>query len=1680
MSRFVHPDFSKDIYNNVISPTFPNLISSHKDLLLKYLTRLIDIVVYSFFPNYIFNNNIQILTNNKLMIINQLKENNYRDVIGLMYMLLPYIDETADKTKLETFEQLYILKNGKYNLKYDEPNYTFTNMQYNLINPQTFEEKVWNENDMKTTFLSIADTVRQMSYKLCSNWVNIIPKTFNINYLDTIEKEIRYQVFINKNKQSEWYEDINFYDIKSFDPELSNNDDTYMKLQMAKIQTEEIYNIISNDFFHNIKKLKWLIYDIKITDANLVLPLLVVLNHMMNSQMNICLNYRWTDLTSEQKELFKESWNIFLSTNKSTFVPDSSLNIIRKSIAIFFSNYYSEKQKAEKSGFILYNNNDEYDDYEENEVEDVRKSENKTLYSIRIEHLYDYFRETLQVFRYTIFGHRLINYDDNSEFKIINFNIYNYSKYYILKVNNNQFISCKTLYNYAKSLIHYSTKEKYHQLPKYACTLDEFAKQLFIDRLKDSQGKSWFNIQNNLRRLYPDYEKSKLIELQELTCQNIQKNLLKLVFAQLGISGTYTDFVINKNITDDKVFEGLSDDLKREKKRENYKKNNNIFGSYPKFNDDIHSSINFLTGVSYNKMKMMDGKLYPLNNIDGRLWYNEGYAFNWISQINFFNKYRNMRIIYVTGAPGVGKTSLIPLLFLYATKAVDHNLSGKLALTAPRRLLTQTNADTLATQMGVPIGTKSKPSTNFYIQYKHQMAKHESNEKHPVLKVMTDGSLWITLFKNIMMKTSRVENSENILTKHNIFDVIMIDEAHEHNTNMDMILTLAKYSAYFNNSIKLVIISATMENDEPIYRRSYRCIDDNLMYPYNYFYNNSNIDRNYLDRRLHVSIPGQKGGRYNIIDKYLPEIVSQSDRDAFVAKIANETTNGSLLYFHPKTKDILNSSLNLVRKVPNNMLVLPFYADLDENKKNMITKNETYLDNLKKIKIGVKTLFDSESVPDPINPPANKIERNNGYERGLLVATNIVEASLTINHLKVVFDTGTQITVIYEPKYGVSLVVLEPISESSRAQRRGRVGRVSDGIVYYFYPKDKTKNIKTSYKISIENITDSIYGLLTKNNFVPKFFDYKNNLYNINYDVLLNEKYQVSEMLNYQYFYYSISDNKYINIFDHVIENDHIKYLMPKHTIYTSGFDLNTLIDSDGSFYIIHPDEKYVKRNIIGQFTGTLSKTINYSNNNIYSEKMMSFIDNLTNSMYIVKNNDISNSNIIYYKTEFGESINNIKEEFMTNSPLIIDDKLIRCLIFSMALGVEKEILKFIAFSQLYSNIKFYGSFLQIDKTSEYSKLFINEFSQLYPKKTSDILTTIEFLQKLHNFLFYINLDIDLDKDIFKKELSLFYSDKYSFLLKYKNLFLQNGINPEIDFLKKNLDEIYINYVRKSNILISIIENNLQSNYHKINTWCDNNFIKFDVIIKYISNYLILSNKIYFIKNKIEKDNEFSNQIDIFKTINIAKKLFDNVSLHSMNTSYKLTLSLLFGYYNNIYRKIDNTPFYLSLKYPDISFTPFVSTIGQSKTSLLDSHTDPRYLTKYILALSVHPDSHALTVITEIKSSMFKYLGFIYNQNYIDNKLSYLINQKIDISGLENIKDKIISSYKNTLEQIKTDITENMDKDYAKYYMKILVEQSPELLHYGGSTDNQNIINIYSDTFNDTGKISIKLIKYFL
>ena len=69
-------------------------------------------------------------------------------------------------------------------------------------------------------------------------------------------------------------------------------------------------------------------------------------------------------------------------------------------------------------------------------------------------------------------------------------------------------------------------------------------------------------------------------------------------------------------------------------------------------------------------------------------------------------------------------------------------------------------------------------------------------------------------------------------------------------------------------------------------------------------------------------------------------------------------------------------------------------------------------------------------------------------KRKLVLATAIAETSLTIPDIRVVVDGGRARRARFDPSSGMSRLVTEPVSRAEAEQRRGRAGRVAEGICY--------------------------------------------------------------------------------------------------------------------------------------------------------------------------------------------------------------------------------------------------------------------------------------------------------------------------------------------------------------------------------------------------------------------------------------------------------------------------------------------------------------------------------------------------------------------------------------------------------------------------------------------------------
>jgi len=939
----------------------------------------------------------------------------------------------------------------------------------------------------------------------------------------------------------------------------------------------------------------------------------------------------------------------------------------------------------------------------------------------------------------------------------------------------------------------------------------------------------------------------------------IRDILPKIIFESHIIKGILNEFMPSNPYLTDNNYLGTSYEDKKKNQFSNLKKY--VFSPEKKA-DYLNNSYYFLTGKPYYYLNEIhrnnDKKSYfDLITSDYR-WYSF-YSMDWVAQINFFHRYINNRVIYITGATGQGKSTQVPKLFLYSLLMLDRNPNGKVICSQPRTAPTINNSDQISYELGVPImetsaNNKQKIKTfNSYVQYQSQIDKHIVNNHNGLtLKLVTDRLLYMDLLKSPIFKNIENEdknsNSDafdgvefNVYKKDNIYDIIMVDESHEHNINMDLILTFARDTVKYNNSLKLVIISATMADDEPIYRRYYREIDDNFSYPYSVFNYRSALDRYSVDRRIHISPPGETT-QHKVTDRYLdfePEDYLEAETLGIeqILKIATDSNSkGDILFFSLGIEDIKRVCKTINDKLPSNsdIICLPYFSELP-------SKWDIFNDLSKKVKL---ITVNRTELFDEIYPNINVITKKvvpGTYKRAIVVATNIAEASITIDSLKYVIDTGYYISVEDDPYISEPIINKPKISESSRIQRRGRVGRVSSGTVYYMYKKDSRKYIKPKFKICIENIsnelldlmpnkyddkqifTDNIkwfelIGIKISDKFPSNFNEDNSHLIKSNIlKNLLQEHYTTNNIYNLCVLNFmtktmiktmtkTMIKNKSIGTSD-IYYEDLFQYFNTKKTIslysersnrLISGYKIQDYIyDILGNFFIIHPEENNIKRDIL---TGKIIEIKKYGNNiidtrlnntiishriNLYIKSC--FFDNLliNHNNEIIPNkvfednnvNEFFNYKFHYEKSTIGRIIlkSLTKLDFDKKSKLM-NKSLLNTLIYAYICDIDDIVLIMITLLH-YSEYKLSG----LNENYEiYGKLYGNDDLFIYYKIAKNIFKKINILLKSNQS----QLEIIFDNE--KKE---YLNQKQTIL---------NNINSKLNYW--NLD-ISINNYKKFNEL---------------------------------------------------------------------------------------------------------------------------------------------------------------------------------------------------------------------------------------------------------------------------------------
>ncbi|MCX8963738.1 ATP-dependent RNA helicase HrpA [Erwinia psidii] len=222
------------------------------------------------------------------------------------------------------------------------------------------------------------------------------------------------------------------------------------------------------------------------------------------------------------------------------------------------------------------------------------------------------------------------------------------------------------------------------------------------------------------------------------------------------------------------------------------------------------------------------------------------------------------------------------------------------------------------------------------------------------------------------------------------YDTLIIDEAHERSLNIDFLLGYLRELLPRRPDLKVIITSAT-------------------------------IDPQRFSRHFHHAPVIEVSGRtYPVEVRYRPvvEDADDSERDQLQAifdavdELSKEAP-GDILIFMSGEREIRDTADALNRRELPHTEILPLYARLSNAEQNRV--------------------FQSHAG------------------RRIVLATNVAETSLTVPGIRYVIDPGTARISRYSFRTKVQRLPIEPISQASANQRKGRCGRVAEGICLRLY-----------------------------------------------------------------------------------------------------------------------------------------------------------------------------------------------------------------------------------------------------------------------------------------------------------------------------------------------------------------------------------------------------------------------------------------------------------------------------------------------------------------------------------------------------------------------------------------------------------------------------------------------------
>ena len=214
--------------------------------------------------------------------------------------------------------------------------------------------------------------------------------------------------------------------------------------------------------------------------------------------------------------------------------------------------------------------------------------------------------------------------------------------------------------------------------------------------------------------------------------------------------------------------------------KNNIYNNNNNFRNYNNFIINTNNNNNFIINTNNNNNNNNNNNYNNINSKQLPIYKVKDQIINTIN---------NNRVTIITGNTGCGKTTQVPQIIYHFNKS--RNIPVKILITQPRRIAVLNIAERLCEEMNTKKGD--------LVGYHYALSEVYYSENTNIL-IETTGIFLEEL----------IHNGEHL----DSYTHIILDEVHERDQHIDLVLLLVKLHIKRNPKVKLILMSATISSLE--------------------------------------------------------------------------------------------------------------------------------------------------------------------------------------------------------------------------------------------------------------------------------------------------------------------------------------------------------------------------------------------------------------------------------------------------------------------------------------------------------------------------------------------------------------------------------------------------------------------------------------------------------------------------------------------------------------------------------------------------------------------------------------------------------------------------------------------------------------------------------------------------